>query len=119
MPLPRRLVLRLAPGVLLGLPVLSACAGAPAADGASAPPIAALIVKPRVPVSDPDALMRVVRRSLPQQTMTRYARPMSGGAHVVYLTPPATREQVPALIERLRASGDFEYVDLDAPVRIK
>jgi cell division septation protein DedD len=115
MPLPRRLVLRLAPGILLGLPVLNACAGSPAAP--DAPPIAALIVKPRTPASDADALMRVVRRSLPQPAMARYARPMSGGAHVVFLTPPVTRAQVPALIERLRASGDFEYVELDAPVK--
>ncbi len=117
MPLPRRRILRLAPGILLGLPALSACAGATRAQ--AAPPIAALIVKPRTPARDADALMRVVRLNLPQPEMARYARAMSGGAHVVYLTPPATREQVPALIERLRASGDFEYVDLDAPVRIK
>lgn len=117
MPLPRRLVLRLAPGILLGIPVLNACAGSPAAP--TTPPVAALIVKPRTPVRDADALMRAVRRSLPQPAMARYARPMSGGAHVVHLTPPATREQVPALVERLRASGDFEYVDVDAPVRIK
>jgi len=82
-----------------------------------APPVAALIVKPRTPTADPDALMRLVRRSLPQSAMARYARPMSGGAHLVYLTAPATRAQVPALIERLRVSGDFEYVDLDAPVK--
>lgn len=110
-------MLRLAPGILLGLPVLNACAGSTTALPAQ--PIAALIVKPRIPTSDPDALMRVVRRHLPQPAMARYARPMSGGAHVVHLTLPATREQVPALVERLRASGDFEYVDLDAPVRIK
>lgn len=83
------------------------------------PPIAALIVKPRTPASDADTLLQLVRRSLPQPAMARYARPMSGGAHVVYLTSPAMREQVPALVERLRASGDFEYVDLDAPVRIE
>jgi len=95
--------------------MLNACAGPTTTQ--SAQPIAALIVKPRTPTSDPDALMRVVRRSLPQPAMARYARPMSGGAHVVYLIPPATRAQVPALIERLRASGDFEYVELDAPVK--
>lgn len=117
MPLPWRQVLRLTPGILLAFPVLNACAGSPAAP--AAPPVAALMVKPRTPASDADALMRVVRRHLPQPAMARYARPMSGGAHVVYLTPPATREQVPALVERLRASGDFEYVHLDAPVRIK
>ena len=115
MPLPRRLLLRMAPGILLGLPVLNACTASPAAP--VPPPVAALIVKPRTPAGDADALMRLVRRSLPQPAMARYARPMSGGAHVVYLTPPAAREQVPALIERLRASGDFEYVDLDAPVK--
>lgn len=107
----------MAPGIVLGLPLLNACAGSTAAP--AAPPVAALIVKPRTPASDADALMRLVQRSLPQPAMARYARPMSGGAHVVYLTLPATREQVPALIERLRASGDFEYVDLDAPVKIK
>lgn len=95
--------------------MLNACAASPAAP--ELPPVAALIVKPRTPTGDSDALMRLVRRSLPQPAMARYARPMSGGAHVVYLTPPATREQVPALIDRLRASGDFEYVDLDVAVK--
>lgn len=110
-------MLCLAPRILLGVPALSACAGAPAGRGDSAPPLAALIVKPRTPAGDAEALMRVVRRSLPQPAMARYVRPMSGGAHVVHLTRPATREEVPALIARLRASGDFEYVDLDAPVK--
>jgi cell division septation protein DedD len=105
----------MAPAILLGLPTLNACAGATTAQPAS--PVAALIVKPRTPTSDADALMRLVRRSLPQPAMATYARAMSGGAHLVYLTAPATRAQVPALIERLRASGDFEYVDLDAPVK--
>lgn len=114
--LPRRRVLRLAPGMLLAVPVLNACAGTSAAP---APPVATLMIKPRVPAADADALMRIVRRSLPQASMARYVRPMSGGAHVVYLTQPATREQVPALIERLRASGDFDYVEPDAPVKIK
>ncbi len=95
--------------------MLNACAGA--TNVQSAQPIAALIVKPRTPTSDADALLRVVGRSLPQPAMARYARPMSGGAHVVFLIPPATRAQVPALVERLRASGDFEYVELDAPVK--
>ncbi|MEW5882523.1 MAG: hypothetical protein AB1761_19050 [Pseudomonadota bacterium] len=107
----------MAPGVLLGLPLLNACAGSAAAP--TTPPVAALIVKPCAPAADADALMRLVRRSLPQPAMARYGRPMSGGAHVVYLAPPAAREQVPALIERLRASGDFEYVDLDTPVKIQ
>lgn len=113
---PRRRTLHLAAGILFAVPVLNACASASATP---AQPLATLMIKPRVPASDAEALMRTVRRSLPQPAMARYARPMSGGAHVVYLTQPATREQVPALIQRLRASGDFEYVDLDAPVRIK
>jgi cell division septation protein DedD len=117
--LPRRHALRVTSGLLLGIPMLSACVGVRAGDVVSGEPVATLMIKPRIPTGDADALMRVVRRNLPQPSMARYVRPMSGGAHVVQLTAPATREQVPALIERLRASGDFEYVDIDAPVKIK
>jgi hypothetical protein len=117
--LPRRQVLRLTSGILLGIPMLGACVSVSAGSVASGEPVATLMIKPRVPTDDADALMLVVRRSLPHPSMALYVRPMSGGAHVVHLTEPATREQVPALIERLRASGDFEYVDIDAPVKIK
>jgi cell division septation protein DedD len=117
MTLRKGFVLRLAPVIVLALPLWSGCAGSPAAS--DKPAVAALIVKPRAQARDADALMQLVVRHLPRPAMARYARAMSGGAHLVYLTAPATREDVPLLVERLRASGDFEYVDLDMPVRIK
>lgn len=107
--------MRIASAILLAFPALTACA---TATDASGQPVAALIVKPRA-AADAEALMRAIRRSLPQPAMASYVRPLSGGAHLVHLMPPAAREQVPALVERLRASGDFDYVDLDAPVRIQ
>lgn len=100
----------------LALPVLG-CAGAP--DERSAEPIiATVIVKPKVP-SPADAVIRVAAETLGRDAGVRYARPMAGEAHILYLTGPATRAQVPALVERLRANGWFQYVELDTLMKIQ
>jgi hypothetical protein len=36
---------------------------------------------------------------------------------VVHLTAPATRGQVPQLVERLRATQAYEYVDVDVMLK--
>jgi hypothetical protein len=100
----------------LWLPALG-CAGVP--DERSAEPIiAVVIVKPKV-ASTPDAVIRVAGATLGRDAGVRYARPMAGEAHLLYLTGPATREQVPALVERLRANGWFQYVELDTLMKIQ
>jgi hypothetical protein len=96
------------------LPTLAACAAQPSSP--DAPIVATVIVKPRAP-SAPDAVVSAVREPLGRDAGVRYARELAGGAHLVYLTAPATREQVPALIERLRASAAFQYVEPDSMMK--
>ena len=99
------------------LTVLAACSTpAPAAD---APVVAALIVKPRIPTSDASAVIKPIRATLGETAGVRYVRPMAGDAHIVHVTAPAQRGDVPQLIERLRASGAFQYVELDSMMKIQ
>ena len=44
---------------------------------------------------------------------------MAGDAHIVHLTSPAQRADVPKLVERVRASGNFDYVEVDSMLTIK
>jgi hypothetical protein len=98
---------------------MAACvtpAASAGAESAAAPVAATLIVKPRTP-TDADALTAMMRGTLGAAAGVRYSRPMAGGAHVVHLTAPATRGQVPQLVERLRATQAYEYVDIDVMLK--
>lgn len=103
--------------VAAGLPVLAACAAPPAGPDAGLP-IATVIVKPRAAAA-PEEVTRAAQERLGRDAGVRYARPLAGGAHMLYLTAPAKREQVPALIERLRASDAFQYVELDSMMKVQ
>ena len=93
---------------------LAACASqSPISDSA---PVAAVIVKPRIP-SEADVVLRTARSHVGGDAGLRYVRPLAGGAHLLYLTAPATADKVPALIERLRASDAFQYVELDSTMK--
>lgn len=97
------------------LPLMAACA-APQAAPPAAEVVAAVIVKPRVPTGADD-VAHAARASLGRDAGVRYVRSMAGDAHLLHLTAPATREQVPALIERLRASGAYQTVELDSMMK--
>lgn len=99
------------------LPLLAACAPVPATPEA-APVVATLIVKPRTP-SNADSVLRSAQALLGADAGVRYVRPMAGDAHILYLSGPATRDLVPALVERLRASNAFQYVELDSMMKIQ
>jgi hypothetical protein len=99
------------------LPFMAACAAAPSAPDA-APVVAAVIVKPREPASA-ESIVRSAQATLGRDAGVRYVRPMAGGAHILYLTGEAKREQVPVLVERLRATSAFEYVELDSMMKIQ
>jgi hypothetical protein len=102
---------------IAALALASACAGGPAAppDAAVA---GALIVQPRAPGASAD-VVRAVRNVLGPAAGVRYVRPMAGDAHLVHLTAPATRDQVPMLVERLRASAVFRSVEQDSMMKIQ
>jgi serine protease len=104
--------------VFLGLAVagVAGCSATPAAD---APVVAALIVRPRAEATEPAAVVQSMRAVLGAEAGLTYVRPLAGGSHLVNLTAPATREQIPALIERLRASGAFQYVEPDSMMKIQ
>jgi len=100
------------------LAALAACsaplAQAPAAEAAV---VATLIVKPRAATSEESAVIGPMRAALGPTAGVRYVRPMAGDAHIVYLTSPAKRDDVDRLIERLRASGSFQFVELDSMLK--
>jgi hypothetical protein len=60
-----------------------------------------------------------MRAALGQAAGVRYVRTMAGDAHIVYLTAPAQRNEVAQLVERLRASGAFQYVEVDSMMKIQ
>ena len=99
------------------LTAMTACSAPTSTTAADAPVIAALIVKPRIATSDPSAVLKPMRATLGQAAGVTYVRPMAGDAHIVHLTAPAQRGEVSQLIERLRASGAFQYVELDSMMK--
>ena len=104
--------------LLVLLPVALGACSAPASMASSeAPAIAAIIVKPRVATSDAAVVVKPIQAALGETAGVRYVRPMAGDAHVVQLTAPAQRADVPKLIERVRASGAFDYVELDSMLK--
>lgn len=105
--------------VFCGLAVAGVIACTAAAPAADAPVVAALIVRPRADTTDPAAILQPMRTALGVDAGVMYVRPLAGGSHLVHLTAPATREQIPALIERLRASGAFQYVEPDSMMKIQ
>lgn len=101
------------------LAAMTACSAPASTTSADAPVIAALIVKPHIATGEPAAVLKPMRATLGQTAGVRYVRPMAGDAHIVYLTAPAQRAEVPQLVERLRASGAFQYVELDSMLKIQ
>ena len=99
------------------LALVGACMAVPDASG-TAPVVASIIVKPHHP-STSETVVGAAREALGASAGVRYARPLAGEAHMLYLTAPATRDQVPALVERLRASKAFEYVERDSMMKIQ
>ena len=107
---------------VLGLWVmaLTACsAPAPVPSSSDTPVVAAIVVKPRVVTSDSSAVVKPIQAMLGQKAGVRYVRPIAGDAHIIHLTAPAQRSEVPQLIEQLRASGAFQYVELDSMMKIQ
>jgi len=105
--------------LLLLLVALAACSAPASMTSPDAPVVAAIIVKPRMATSDSAAVLKPIRAALGQTAGVRYVRPMAGDAHIVHLTAPAQRGEVPKLIERLKASGAFQYVELDSMMKIQ
>jgi hypothetical protein len=110
-------IARVSAVVTLSLAAFTACS-APMTPS-DAPIVATIIVKPRIANSDSAAVLKPIQTALGQTAGVRYVRPMAGDAHIVYLTAPAQRSEVPQLIERLRASGAFQYVELDSMMKIQ
>ncbi|HVE88751.1 MAG TPA: hypothetical protein VNA44_03545 [Burkholderiaceae bacterium] len=101
------------------LVALGACSAPASMTSSNAPVIASIIVKPRTVTSDMSAVMKPIHAALGQTAGARYVRPMAGDAHIIHLTAPAQRSDVPQLIERLKASGAFQYVELDSMMKIQ
>ena len=98
---------------------LAACSAPASMTSSDAPVIAAIIVKPRIATSDSSVVLKPIQTALGDTAGVRYVRPMAGDAHIVHLTTPAQRADVPKLIERVRASGAFDYVEVDSMLKIR
>lgn len=103
--------------LVLSAVALAACSAPASINTPDASVVAAIIVKPRVATSEASAVLKPIRTTLGETAGVRYVRPLAGDAHVVHLTAPAQRADVPQLIERLRASGAFQYVELDSMMK--
>jgi len=103
--------------VAVSMTALAACSAPASMTPPDAPVLAAVIVKPRIATSDPSAVLKPIRATLGESAGVRYVRPMAGDAHIVHLTAPAQRGEIPQLVERLRASGAFQYVELDSMMK--
>jgi len=110
---------RLSAVVVVSLSTALAACSAPAPMASDAPVVAAVIVKPKLVTSDAAAVLKSMRATLGQAAGTQYVRQLAGDAHIVHLTAPATSADVAQLIERLRASGAFQYVELDSMMKAK
>lgn len=95
------------------------CAAPVASEDKPVWPPARFVVKPRTPVASEAEITALVRSKLERPERVRLYRQMSGGAWVFEMVPPDARDDVPAVVDRLRASGKFEYVEIDAPVTIR
>jgi ABC-type phosphate/phosphonate transport system substrate-binding protein len=98
---------------------LTACSAPASMASSEAPVVAAIIVKPRVATNDSLAVLKPIQAALGATAGVKYVRPMAGDAHVVYLTAPAQRADVPKLIERVHTSGAFDYVEVDSMLKIR
>lgn len=112
-------IARVSAVLTLSLAAFTACSAPASMTPSDAPIVATIIVKPRIASSDSAAVLKPIQTALGQTAGVRYVRPMAGDAHIVYLTAPAQRSEVPQLIERLRASGAFQYVELDSMMKIQ
>lgn len=113
----RRVIATLA--AALALCGTTGCAAPAASADKPAWPPARFIVKPRTPAANEAEITALVRAKLERPDRVRLYRQMSGGAWVFEMVPPDAREELPAVVDRLRASGAFEYVEIDAPVTIR
>ena len=103
--------------LVLSAAALAACSAPASVNTPDASVVAAIIVKPRVATSEASAVLKPIRATLGETAGVRYVRPLAGDAHLVHLTAPAQRSEVPQLIERLKASGAFQYVELDSMMK--
>jgi hypothetical protein len=99
------------------LPLLAACAAGGTASQAG-DVVAAVIVQPKQP-SGAEVVLKTVREVLGEAARVRHVRLLAGDAHLLHLVSPATRDRVPGMIDRLRASGEFRYVELDSPMKVQ
>lgn len=102
--------------VLSGV-ALASCSAPASMNTPDASVVAAIIVKPRVATNEASAVLKPIRTTLGDTAGVRYVRPLAGDAHMVHLTAPAQRSEVSQLIERLKASGAFQYVELDSMMK--
>lgn len=87
------------------------------ASAAAAQPVGRLIVKLHQP-ADEVALMRLLTEKLPAPERIAFFRAISNDMYVLNLLTPATKDDLPRVIEQLIATDLFEYVEEDRMMTI-
>jgi hypothetical protein len=95
--------------------VLVACENNHALHAASTPTgtVGALIAKPKHSLANAAAVLELARSFADHPDTVRMVRPMSGDGYLLEVVTPATQSDLDSMLARMRASGEFEYVDLD------
>jgi hypothetical protein len=101
--------------------LLTACqAGAqsnsPAQD---AQPIGRVIVKLRQSVASESALMKLIQEKVSGPERIAILRSISNDAYVLNVIAPATKDDLPQIMEQLTATGLFEFVEEDRKMTIR
>jgi hypothetical protein len=113
---------RLAIAIAVASPLLlqTACqAGAQSSAPVQATqPVGRVIVKLRQPVADEAALMKLIQEKFHESNRIAFLRAISNDAYVLMVVAPATKGDLPKIMEQLGATGLFEYVEEDKMMTI-
>jgi hypothetical protein len=78
-----------------------------------------VIVKLRQPVANDAALMKLIQEKLHEPERIALLRAISNDSYVLKVIAPATKDDLPQIMEQLTATGLFEYVEEDGKKTIR
>jgi len=78
-----------------------------------------VIVKLRQPVANEAALMKLIQEKFQQPERIAFFREISNDSFVLRVIPPATKADLPRIMDQLTATGLFEYVEEDKMMTIR
>jgi hypothetical protein len=76
-------------------------------------------VKLRQPVANDAALMKLIQEKLHEPERIALLRAISNDSYVLKVIAPATKDDLPQIMEQLTATGLFEFVEEDGKMTIR